>query len=80
MFPPAFCNHTRSVCPISVTRLETDLAGVWLFRLLLDTDCRLQLSLNVQIVAFQRKQANHSCINLISKYLPIISYVSLIIF
>ena len=49
---PAFCNHTRSVCPISVTRLETDLAGVWLIRLLPDTDCRLQLSLNVQTVAY----------------------------
>lgn len=35
MFPPAFCNHTRSVCPISVTRLETDLAGVWLISVLI---------------------------------------------
>lgn len=50
--------HTRSVCPISMTRLETNLAGVWLIRLLPDTDCRLQLSLNVQTVASQRKQEN----------------------
>ena len=45
MFPPAFCNHTRSVCPISVTRLETDLAGVWLLRLLPGMHLRLQLYL-----------------------------------
>lgn len=42
---PAFCNHTRSVCPILVTRLETDLAGVWLLRLLPGTYLRLQLYL-----------------------------------
>lgn len=46
MFPPAFCNHTRSVCPISVTRLETDLAGVWLIRLLPDRLLRLHLYLS----------------------------------
>nr|DAE87441.1 MAG TPA: hypothetical protein [Caudoviricetes sp.] len=68
------------MCPISVTRLETDLAGVWLFRLLPDTDCRLQLSLNVQTVASQRKQVNHICIKIISKYLPIISCILLLIF
>lgn len=44
--PPAFCNHTRSVCPILVTRLETDLAGVWPLKLLPDRLLRLHLYLS----------------------------------
>lgn len=43
---PALCNHTRSVCPTLVTRLETDLAGVWLIRLLQGTYLRLHLYLS----------------------------------